>query len=205
MELRDYLRIISKRVWLLVGIILVFLIAVYAFTITRPKSWDGSVLFNIVKRSNATEVNQYTYDQYYAIQASSLFADTVISWLQDPYTVISIYKETDIDTSKLTLKNSSKIFTTRKIQPAGVQVKITSTDQNKVGPLLKNATLVVQDRVKKLNEMDNSGNFVIDANDPVVIDHRESLVTNIILALVAGLLVGLSTIFVLEYLDPKKK
>jgi capsular polysaccharide biosynthesis protein len=53
--------------------------------------------------------------------------------------------------------------------------------------------------------MDNSGNFVIDANDPVVIDHQESLVTNIILGLIAGLLVGLTTIFLLEYLDPKKK
>lgn len=205
MELRDYLKIMVQRIWLLVGIVLVVVLGVVLFTRSQPASWDGSLLINITKKAETSQNSSYQYDKYYSIQASGLFADTVVSWLSDPDSVLEVYNKVSVKVPDASITQLGKIFNAKKVLPSNVQMKYSSTDRDTIEPILIAGAELVKVKTQNLLKLDSTNNFEITYGDPVVIEHSKSLVTNIVVAFVVGIILGLMIVFSVEYLKPRKK
>lgn len=205
MELKDYLSIIARRFWLLVACVIIVVAGVYVFTVRQPESWDGSLMLNIIKKAETSQTNNYQYDKFYSIQASGMFADTIVSWVSDPDSVLDVYKKANVKAPEISITNLAKILKAKKVLPASVQINYSSSDQDVVEPILKAAGEIVKEKTLTLQQLDSTNNFEITDNDPVVLKHPNSLTTNIIIGLVAGILLGLMIVFAAEYFKPSKK
>ena len=77
------MNVFIKYRWLIVIIAITGLASALVFSILRPAYYDTSLAFSI-NRINLQTTENYQYDGYYAIQASDLFSQTVMSWMMTP-------------------------------------------------------------------------------------------------------------------------
>src|SRR3990167_294282 len=116
------MNIIQKYRWLIVIISLIGLGAGLIFSLIRPISYDTSLAFTI-NRINKQETAEYQFDGYYAIQASDLFSQTVMSWLMTPSVLLEIYQQAGIDPKISSLEEISSRFKTRQYSPQNIVVR----------------------------------------------------------------------------------
>lgn len=103
------LRVYFNYVW--GKIIYVFLTSVVACLITFAvvDKWQPvyEVHFSyLVSLSTREQANEYTFDGYYALQATSLYTETLSAWVKTPEVVMAAYQKAGLDvrpeeTSKL--------------------------------------------------------------------------------------------------------
>lgn len=201
MELKDYLKIIGKKIWLFLIIVFIVTIGTYFLTINQPISYDGSTTLNVVvKKPVSYQQNYYNYDNYYALQGCSLFADTVVAWLQDPSTVLEIYDKAGLQKPELSLKNLSKIIKAHKKPPASVYITYNNTDKTAVEKLIKATAKYAEEKTETWSNEGLIDNLHIASTTPVVIEHKPAIMLNTLFGLVGGLLIGLAVIFFQEYM-----
>lgn len=201
MELKDYLSIISKKWWLLLISIIVIMLGVYYFSISAPKIYDASISLEINKKSEATKTTDYQYDRYYAIEASSLMTDSVISWIKDPDLISQVYSKANQDLTAKNIKSMAKIFNPKKELPSTIVVSTSSDSENKAISLLR----ALKTTVLEKSQIGEAQNFEIKTSEPISVLRKINLTTNLVLGLVSGLILGLILIFVSEYFKPIKK
>ncbi|EKD56077.1 MAG: hypothetical protein ACD_58C00304G0005 [uncultured bacterium] len=205
MELRDYLLVIGKRIWMLLICFLVVVIGVYFFTTSQPTSYEGSLTINITKPAEQGKTTEYQFDKYYALQASGMFAETVVSWLGDPSIISDIFTNANQELPQIGLTKLTKLLNPKKVLPSNVQVRYSSTDEGKIEPLLKSAGDFVKARSVNLTKQDVTNNFIVEVNDPVVFAKKISLTTNLIMGFIVGMILGLLMVFATEYLKSSKR
>lgn len=94
-----------------------------AITKLAPTSYDVSLALNIERKTNDTG-QFYTYDGYYAIQATELFGKSVASWFVTPDFVEDILKNADkSDISELSVKDFRRVFTPEQVSANIVEVR----------------------------------------------------------------------------------
>lgn len=94
-----------------------------AITKLAPTSYDVSLALNIERKTNDTG-QFYTYDGYYAIQATELFGKSVASWFVTPDFVEDILKNADkSDIAELSVKDFRRVFTPEQVSANIVEVR----------------------------------------------------------------------------------
>jgi hypothetical protein len=129
-------RTFFKKNALFLGIITVIGISV-GLVVTRllPVSYDVSLALNIERKTNDTG-EFYTYDGFYAIQATELFSKSVASWFVTPDFVEDVLRNADkSDTDKLSVKDFRRIFTPEQVSANVVEVRF-GVDEAEVGTTL---------------------------------------------------------------------
>lgn len=202
MELKDYLKIISQKFWILVVVTIIAGAATYLFSVMIPTSYDGVAYINVAVKSQ-NQGDYYQYDNYYSIQASSLFADTIALWLQDPANASQIYKEAGIDLSKYSLKNLQKLFQIKRKPPATVVITLNNSDKDKTEFLIARTINLVESQTKKWADEELVKNAEAVTSAPVVLEHKMPILLNTILGLIGGFILGLAVVFLAESLNKK--
>ena len=87
-----FIKIINRNKIKIIAIALVVGILSVLIAQFLPAKYDASVALNVI-RVNREETGDYQYDGFYAIQASNLFAETIVSWLETPAVVKEIYEQ----------------------------------------------------------------------------------------------------------------
>jgi hypothetical protein len=125
-----------KKNALFLGIITVIGISAgLAVTRLLPVSYDVSLALNIERKTNDTG-NFYTYDGFYAIQATELFSKSVASWFVTPDFVEDVLRNADkSDINKLSVKDFRRIFTPEQVSANVVEVRF-GVDEAEVGTTL---------------------------------------------------------------------
>ncbi len=129
-------RTFFKKNALFLGIITVIGISAgLAVTRLLPVSYDVSLALNIERKTNDTG-NFYTYDGFYAIQATELFSKSVASWFVTPDFVEDVLRNADkSDIDKLSVKDFRRIFTPEQVSANVVEVRF-GVDEAEVGTTL---------------------------------------------------------------------
>lgn len=203
MELRDYVKIIGKHLWLVVCIGLLIALGAYLFSITRSVSFDGSVSMYVGKPSGKLEVKDYQYDEYYALQASSLYADSVISWLKEPSNVVKIYDNAKLDLPTEKISKLSKTIAALKQNPATISITAHADNESSVNNLLDATVKFVNLKNSSLNQ-NPQDNFTISASDISVFQNKPNVLLNSLIGLAVGLMIGLGFVFLVDYFQIKK-
>lgn len=208
MELRDYLKIIGKKIWVFLACIIIITLGSYLFTKMQPISYEGGfsayVIVNDGANSNLSINDKYfSYDDYYAWQSSTAFADTVVSWLGDPANITEIYAKTNSTINTGGLKNYSKLFTVKKQLPSTVVVSIDSRDKNEVENLLAGAQEFIKAKTADWINRGIIQNTAIDVNNSIIVTQKPAVALNSALGLVAGIIIGLVLVFFVDYMTRK--
>jgi len=75
MELREYWRIVRRRLWLVVGLVLVVLIATLMARAPKPELFEVTSCFTVGLQPQPTTGGFYSYDRYYTWLASEYLVD----------------------------------------------------------------------------------------------------------------------------------
>jgi capsular polysaccharide biosynthesis protein len=205
MELRDYVRIWGRHITLIVIIAIIGATSAYFFAKRQPIQFEGTTTFTVTKPSQPASNNFYEYDQFYAVQASTIFADTIASWLQDPNTVAEIYDAAKVEVPAGGTTKISKVFRVRK-QPQTTTLYLTvrNTDQDKVNGVVGSAQTVVESKLSDLRSQSKDPNyFQVATTTPRVFAIEPKPYLSGLFGLVSGLILGLLTAWLLEYLREK--
>lgn len=168
--------------------------AIFAIVLTflLPEKYDASISFD-VQRINKQTTSEYQYDGYYEIQASDLFAQTVISWFLTPSVLFEIYDRADVDPEIGTISEFSKRFTARKYSPQNLVVNFSETSKDRADDLSAAVVSVVEARSEELNTTaDHQALFELKGSVPVVVRREYSLLLYGFSGLLIGAFVGIA-------------
>lgn len=203
MELKDYIRIISKS-WLMILIItLLVTLATVIWSKVQPLKYESGVTLVVNKPNTVPQraVGYYQYDKFYSIEASSLYADTLTSWLSSAGTAKEIFEYAGLPVPNVSLKKLGRIFKPRRLPPVTIGVTVINKDRERAEKLVKAAVAVVEEKTEEQRRGDDPDHhFAIIAGPTVTAEVRQSIALNSLLGLIAGLIIGLAVAFLREYL-----
>lgn len=204
MELREYVKIIASRLWLLITVVIVATLGTFIFIYTQPGSYDASASIDVIKKQD-NSVKEYQYDDYYAIQASSLFADTMISWLKDPSNVSQIYTNAQLELPTLKLKNVANLIKPKKIDPAAITITLNDKEEKNVKSLIYSTINFVKNKVQMLSDSGEIKGFTVSYSEPLIVKYQKPILSNTAIAFMVSLILGIGLVFLVEYFNPKVK
>jgi len=194
MELRDYLKVYWKQRVMIGLLVLVSTGTALVVAATRPERTGVSVSFAI-NRTNREATTQYQYDGYYALQASDLFAQTVVSWFSTPSVLLEVYQKVNLDPAIQSTANLPSRFSVRKYSAQNIVVKFTERDNQRAEKVADGLKKVMESKASMLNQTsDGKSLFEIVAGVPVVAPATSNLpligVVTAILSLAIGMFVA---------------
>lgn len=194
------MNIFSKYKWLIIVIIIAGICSAVAFSLLKPAYYDTSLSFSI-NRVNHQNTSEYEYDGYYAIQASDLFSQTVMSWMLTPSVLLEIYESAGIDPQISSLEEISSRFKTKKYSPQNIVVRYKERDYDTADKIATAITFIVQNKAQQSNKTsDDEALFEVIGTKPVIVERIPSLWINILIGLLGSLIFGLLLAYVIEYL-----
>ena len=205
MELKEYLILIKKSKWLVIGLSLIAAIIAYTLSYFKPVVYDASVSF-AVNRINREATTQYQYDGYYAIQASDLVSQTVVSWFSTPSVVKEIYAKAGINPTFNSLDKYATLFNTKKYSGQNIGVKFTEKEESAAEKVTQAAVDVISQKVLDLNKSSEAKALFEAVPSPaVIVAAKPNIILNTIIAFLAGLLVALFLVYLIDYFKGEKR
>lgn len=198
MELKEHLTIIKKFKLFIIIFTLLVTASAFLFTYYQPITYSASISFAI-KRINKQSTPYYD-DSYYGIQASDLFAQTVISWFLTPSVILDIYNNAKIEPNIVNLEKFVSRFKTKKYSAQNIVVKFKERDEKTTKALSTSVAQVMEEKAGALNQSaDNKALFEIDSENPVIVQNKPKLVLNTIIGFIVGLIISLILIYLYSY------
>ncbi|MFA5052210.1 MAG: hypothetical protein WC544_04120 [Patescibacteria group bacterium] len=187
-----------SKVYIVSGVI-VGLAASLVFSYVKPVTYDTSISFSI-NRINRQDTVEYQYDGYYAIQASDLFSQTVMSWFMTPSVLLEIYDQAKIDPQINSLTDLTSRFKTKKYSPQNIVVQFTERDQDTADKISQAIINTVEQKSSVANQTsDQQALFDVQGATPVTVEHKPVLWLNVVIGIFCGFFVGFSLAYALLF------
>jgi capsular polysaccharide biosynthesis protein len=194
------MNIFIKYRWLIVIATIIGLASALIFSLLRPAYYDTSLAFSI-NRINLQTTEDYQYDGYYAIQASDLFSQTVMSWMMTPSVLLEIYQKAQIDPQISSLEEISSRFKTKKYSPQNIVVRYKERDRQTADEIAQAITTIVQEKAILANQTsEQKALFEVAGTSPVIVERKPVIWLNTLIGLVTGFIFSLIAAYLIEYL-----
>jgi len=194
------MNIFIKYRWLIVIVTIIGLASALVFSLLRPAYYDTSLAFSI-NRINLQTTEDYQYDGYYAIQASDLFSQTVMSWMMTPSVLLEIYQKAQIDPQISSLEEISSRFKTKKYSPQNIVVRYKERDRQTADEIAQAITTIVQEKAILANQTsEQKALFEVAGTSPVIVERKPVIWLNTLIGLVTGFIFSLIAACLIEYL-----
>lgn len=193
------MHIVLQYRWLIILTALIAAAAGLIYSYAKPVEYDTSISF-FVNRINIQETEDYQYDGYYAIQASDLFSQNVMSWMMTPSVLLQVYDKAGIDPQIKTVEQFTSRFRVRQYSPQNIAVRFRERDEDTAQTIADAIIATVQEQSSQAikTESDKSHFEVVGAT-PVIVEKKPIVWLNTLLALVAGLLIGLAGAYAIAF------
>lgn len=190
MEFREIVRLYweERRLFALVVAVTVFVTLVWQ--VNQPVSYRASLLLNIGRQgAQATTTGEYTYDNFYRLQADERFADTVVRWLESPRVVSDILKEAGIRPQAASESDLRGMIGAKRLSSQVIETSFAETRKEILEKESDAIVKVLNQYASGLNQGSASeGWFVVVGSNPVILDARTAPGTAISFGAIAGLL-----------------
>lgn len=199
MELKEYIKIIKKRTRLILTIVILVTASSLLFLVFRPVKYETSLSL-FINKGKTQQTDDFKYDGYYALQAGEIIADSVKQWLKNPETVNAIYQKARIDPSFKSIKSYTKKFDAKKMSAQCVEVRFESSSEEEASKISSVVAEVIKDKLKNLEKnSEEELSFLIESENPIIIENKHDVYLNAIIGLVSGLFLGIFIAFGKEY------
>lgn len=197
--------IFKKQAKVFWAVVLLCTLAAVAWQKSQPQNSQATLLLNI-GRSGVQNTQDYTYDDFYRLQADERFADTVVRWLGSPRVVEDIYTTAGLDAGNMGTRTLQNIFGAKRLSSQMIEVTYGHTDE-KVLLKISVAAVATLNRYAESLNTENKGTtwFVVIGSDPVIRDARISAPLALAIGLACGVFIGFWTGLIRHYLTDDKK
>ena len=163
----------TLKFWL-VSLVVVLVTTIGAIVLPGylPDSYDVSLTLD-VNRVEESSDEYFTYEGFYAIQTSELFAEVVSNWFTSPNFVVDVLERAEIDTSEGNVKDFRGYFASEQLASNLVEVRW-GVDSPEDGDSITESIRVEID--ERLSENSEYEQFEVLANNPVIRLVRPNLV-----------------------------
>ncbi|MDD5566932.1 MAG: hypothetical protein PHH01_01940 [Patescibacteria group bacterium] len=199
MTFSEHKAILKKNLVIILALTLIVGAAAYVFSQYSPTYYKTSISF-AVNRVNKQETAEYQFDGYYAIQASDLFSQTVVSWFYTPSVLLEIYDQAKVDPQIDSLERFTNRFKTKKYSSQNIVLTFRERDRATAEKISQSIIEVVQKRGADLNRTaDQKALFEVVGSQPVIVEANPAVVLNTIVGLMFGLFLSLGLIYLVRY------
>jgi capsular polysaccharide biosynthesis protein len=203
MELRQYWRIVYKRLWIVIALVAIVLISSLAFRPRLPALYQTSMRFTVAVEPESKGGDYYAYDRYYTWMASEYLVDELTEIVGSEAFARAVSEE---------LANSGHEFPTGDLHGSMgadrkhriLTVHVTWGDQAQLEEIANAAARVLRERSATfLGQLQATDADIRLIDPPVVFPAGRSLKEKLDLPirLFLALLAGVALIFLLDYLD----
>ncbi len=200
MEIRHIVTLFKKEYKTFFGIMGGFLLAGLLFFLFQGSGYNVSLTLNIT-RDSAIQTSDYSYDDFYRLQADERFADTIVRWLQSPSIVSDIYTEAGIDTTTWSLGVLKNALGSQRLSSQIVAINYAADSQVQADAIGEATITKVNVLSQDLNaQQKESGWFVVIAQKPIVKPSQHSLLQILVIVGVIGFFAAFWTVIVRYYL-----
>lgn len=168
-----------------------------------PRRVNVSLAFTIAQQARQ-ETSDYSYDGYYALRASELVTDTMLSWLATPSIVKEIYAEAGLPITDARIASiAGRMFRGKKFSSQNLAVSYSAPDQATAERLYRALARALPNRARELvlSPKQNSL-FLVTASDPVIAEGGVSPVRAALAGAFIGAFIGLACAYTLRKKQP---
>jgi hypothetical protein len=170
MDIKEYIAIfIAHKKFFWITVLAVWFGAAL-WQATQPALYQATLLLN-VGRTAAPVTTEYTYDNFYRLQADERFGDTLVRWLQNPRIVSDILESAGVASDHYSQKELSKIFTAKRLSSQVVEVTFSTTDRSTLPRYAEGIKEVTGQYTSALSGGEANW-FRVVGSDPVIRDAR---------------------------------
>lgn len=190
MELKAFIKIFQKYAKTFFSILCVTVVLALFWQQSQPKTFGATLLLNI-GRADLRETTEYTYDDFYRLQADERFADTVVRWLSMPRVVEDIYADAGMSIVTFSARDRKEVFLGKRLSSQVIEVTYSGNEDKVLRSLSNSITRVLNRYAESLNQNgQESGWFVVIGSDPVIHDARVSFQTALLFSIALGVFLG---------------
>ncbi|TSD02273.1 MAG: Uncharacterized protein Athens071425_66 [Parcubacteria group bacterium Athens0714_25] len=193
MELKEYIAIFKKNIWIFLMTILVFWTAGAIFYRTVPEKYKSTMDLNISRTGVASAEEKNEHDYFYRLQADDIFSETVVGWLNSPRVISEI-----CNSSGATSCPSG--YEARKVSAQLVQVVYVNPNQKDSGKIAQSLVNVIAKETGNLNLSQKNENwFEVLGNYPFIEADKINFNKIMAAAFMLGAFFGFWMVFVRHY------
>lgn len=197
MELRQYWRIVRRRLWMVVLLVAIVLGASLALRSPRPALFQASMRFNVSLEPESKGGEYYSYDRYYAWLASEYLIDDLTEVVKSEAFAETVSRElADIDfgTGTITAEKKHRIMT----------IRIVWGNEKELRSIAEATAKVIREQSSDFfGQLSTRETDIKLIDPPSIAPASRSLKDKLDLPirLLLALLAGVSLTFLLDYLD----
>ena len=215
MELKEIVGLLRKKWKVLVVSTLICAVIAVVVTYLLPVRYCSKVDVYVKRGDTQESENYYTYDGYYATQASVQYTDTVTGLFQSIQILRNVADKVQADEQYVQgekepemlaadvkfLESIASKIVVEDIAPQVISVEFVHKDKTKSKLWLSYLSAEVIDEVKRLNKTGDSKFEVTAFDTPIIKEVAPSYVINVIVGLMSGALVGGMIMFMKHYFE----
>lgn len=197
-NLQESFTVIKNRLWIVIGItfLAVLFAAIVSYFVLTP-TYQSSTQILVTQQQSETELDSS------AIQTNLQLINTYSVIIKSPFILTDVIESLDLDSTPSELYSQINISSEQNSQVVNLTVQ--DVEHHKAVDIANTTAEVFQEKVVDLMQVDNVKILspAIYSENPVPV--KPNKVFNIAIATVIGLMIGVSTVFLLEYLDTTVK
>lgn len=203
MELRQYWRIVYKRLWILIALVAIVLASSLALRPGRPALYQTSMRFTVAVLPESRSDDYYAYDRYYTWMASEYLVDELTEIVGSEAFARAVSEElagSDLDLPAGAIRGSLGADRKHRI----LTLHLTWGDQAQLGEIANAAAKALRERSADfLGQLGTTDADIRLIDPPRVLPVARSLKDKLDLPirLFLALVAGVALTFVLDYLD----
>lgn len=190
--------------YLIIGLTLVGLIAGVAVARLVPEKFDTSISFAI-NRIHQQSTTEYQFDGYYAIQASDLFSQTVLSWFVTPSVLLEIYERAGTDPQVSSIEELTSRFKAKKYSAQNIVIRFHERDRETAEKISTALIEVIEERGSVANTIgEESSLFEVQGATPVIISARPLVWLSGLVGMVSSCILALLIAYTLSFIPARR-
>ena len=208
MEIYEYFKAIKNNWKIFVAIVLIVTGLVFILTKRQQDQYEGMISLTIMKKNmlSQEDINFFLYENYYAMESSGLYVDTIENWLHSAGIVKSIYDQAGLKAPELVLKDYSKVFQSKTSTETTNVLNVTTQTKNKKDceKLLKAMVEVVQKENLRIAKDDPQRSYDIFASRSLIVIKKPAIFLSSLAALILSSILALMVVIFLQYLKKRR-
>lgn len=201
MDIREYWEVLQKNARFFWTVVFGLWLLSLVWLVTQPVSYQGVLLLN-VGRTATEPVAEYSYDNFYRLQADERFADTLVRWLANPRIVSDILASAGSSAEMYSEKALSHQFQAKRLSSQVVEVRFTGKTREAVQRYSEALITVTQKYTESLNASQTNW-FRIVGSEPVIRDARISALPFLAISFCVAVFLSFWAVLFKYYLAPE--
>lgn len=177
-----------------------FVLAVIAWLIVRGIGVGYEVHFSyLISLSQREEVADYSFDGYYALQATDLFTATLAQWIKTPEVIVEAHKESKVDFEVSDPRALSRKISAVKSAPQLIEVTVKGKNREETERLAEGVRVVMNRNVERYhNEGIPALRWRVVETEPWVGQQKLSMIPIVAATFIFAFFMGVNMVLLAE-------